>query len=182
MLKWIIIAACVLVIFVVRIVMGLLKNVPQISTALFYSCIVLTVLGLFLVGYNADRLTRLSARKSWPTAPGRVIESEVHGTEAIRPLVVYSYDVGGVSYTDSSTLEAPTFGNGRKEYEVARDLSQEHPEGSYVRVYYDPSNPAESVLMPEAPWDIYGKIGLGGTLLMLGLFGVLLPRRKISAS
>ncbi|HKK20954.1 MAG TPA: DUF3592 domain-containing protein [candidate division Zixibacteria bacterium] len=178
MLNFIIFAACVLVIVATRLIMGLLKHVPSLSSRLLYACVILLIAGIPLIYFNANKLVRLDARRHWPTTMGQVVESEVHGKDAIRPLVVYTYEVNGATYTDSSALQAPVFGNGRKEYEVARELSGEHPKGSNVRVYYDPKDPKESTLMPEAPWDVYGKIGLGATLFMLGLFGILLPRRK----
>jgi hypothetical protein len=178
MLNIIIFAVCALIIIVTRLLMGLSRHVPSVSSRLFYACVILLLAGVPLIYFNADKLVRLDARRHWPTTTGQVVESEVHGKDAIRPLVVYTYEVNGATYTDSSALQAPVFGNGRKEYEVARELSGEHPKGSNVEVFYDPSDPKESTLMPEAPWDVYGKIGFGATLFMLGLFGMLLPRRK----
>ncbi len=178
MLKFFILGGCAVAMLLTRLIMGLFGKVPVISRGLYYASLAILIIGAGLIGFDSDTLLRYEEKRHWPTVEGRVVTSEVAGTEAIRPLVIYTYSVDGVTFTDSTALQAPMFGNKRKEYEVARDLSGEHPTGSVVTVYYNPTNYQESTLTPEAPWDVYGKIGFGATLFMLGLFGMLLPLKR----
>jgi hypothetical protein len=104
--------------------------------------------------------------RRWPRVPGQIESASVKAFQErkddgpgwrthYRPEIVYSYVVEGVRYTgdkasrgvqSSSTMEAP-----------ARRRAARYAPGSTVPVYYNPENPAESVLNPGswAPWLVW---------------------------
>ena len=92
--------------------------------------LILILLGsVFLTLNSSKNLSESLERKTWPTALGRVIKAEADTSGAIRPLVIYAYEVNGRAYVDSTDLQAPGFGNSRKQYELAEESIRLYPIG-----------------------------------------------------
>ncbi len=114
-------------------------------------------------------LAKLSKRAAqWPSTEGRIVAS--------KPLVEYTYTVGGVEYRGSRVgigdLSAGTARaeNARKRYAV----------GHLRPVYYDPANPADSMLDREPPARV-GVMYAGAALtILIGLI-VVIAFSQISA-
>ncbi len=140
--------------------------------------LVIAAFGVVLAVIEIDSVIEWQRITAWPTVDGVVIESAVAGQRAIHPRVVYEYAVAGVTYVSESDLQAPMFGGKRKKYDVAKELVAEYPVGRAVTVHYDPDSAACSVLIAEVPWNVYGKLGLGITLCLLGTYG--LTRRVLA--
>lgn len=116
--------------------------------------------------------------RSWPAASGEILsaESEAYrawtrvGSDSLvrrtfyRPVIVYTYTVGGREYTaDRVTLGGQAGWSSSRFFQ--RSLAK-YPPGSPVTVYYNPSNPSEAVLERRV-WGSRLLVGLG--LLLLGL-------------
>ncbi len=132
------------------------------------------VIGLLFGQRKSDDLQRLREQRQWPTVAGKVVESKITGVKAISPQVVYEYSVAGSVYRNESALEAPGFGNAAKRQDAAEKLIAEYPVGRAITVYYRGENPAESVLNPNAPWNVYMQLGIwiflmfGGVVVVIG--------------
>ena len=140
----------------------------------FTTTSILVFLVLFLSGtvitvYSSSQLIAANKRKTWDIANATVLESSIVETGSTRPMVKYSYEVGDKTYTGSSGLQAPGFGNQAKQYEVAMKLSRKYPIGKLVSVYYNPLNNSESVIIITPHWDTYTRIAAGVTLLIASL-------------
>ncbi|UCE25362.1 MAG: DUF3592 domain-containing protein [Candidatus Zixiibacteriota bacterium] len=135
--------------------------------------------GAVLAAIEIETVLRGREMRTWPTVPGVVTESEVVGDRAIRPRVVYDYTVDGTIYRSESDLRVPMFGGRRKKYDVATKLVAKYPVGSQVTVYYQPDSVARSTIVPEVPWDVYGKLGLGVLLCLIGMTGLIQPALAI---
>lgn len=145
-----------------------------ISKQRFTTTSILVFLILFLSGsiitvYSSSQLIAANKRKTWDIANGTVLESSIVETGSTRPMVKYSYDVGDKTYTGSSGLHAPGFGNKAKQYDVAMKLSRKYPIGKLISVYYNPLNNSESVIIITPQWDTYTRIAAGVTLLIASL-------------
>jgi hypothetical protein len=114
---------------------------------------------------------KAKAAETWPTAPGRVISSEVVEEESTdreggtstwyNPVVSYSYSAGGRELT-SRRLR---FGNYRSaSRKKAEGALAPYPVGASPTVRYNPENPEECVLETTKPGPVY---------LILALFGFL---------
>jgi len=106
-------------------------------------------LGLSVWGWTILQDARASA--SWPSVEGRVISSEVtrstdaDGAVSYSPEVTYSYTVENASYTNGRIkFGENAYGNRNKAEEIAAN----YPVGRTVTVYYEPEQPALSVLEP----------------------------------
>lgn len=128
------------------------------------------IFGLLLLAVDTLVLERAEQTRHWPSAQGTIVSSElITRGEAYGPLIVYQYSVAGTIYTDSTDAGAPGFGNKNKRYNVAEYILAEYKPGSKVTVRYDPEDPRVSTITPGPRWRVFGQLGLGGTLYLIGL-------------
>jgi len=154
------------------------KTRPSIIRPLFVISLIVLPISFYLVISQSIDLQKQLGVQSRPTVAGTVTEAVVVGERAIRPKITYTYEIDSITYIQITHLNAPMFGNKRKQYDVAHTLTEEHPVGSKVVVYYNPLNPTEATMSPTVKWDTLGKIGFGAVLLMLSLFALLLPLKR----
>jgi len=132
--------------------------------------LILFLSGSFIIVYSSSQLIEANKRKTWDIAVAIVLESSVVETGSMRPMVKYSYEVDNKTYTGSSNLQAPGFGNKARQYDVAMKLSRKYPIGKLISVYYNPLNNSESVIIITPHWDTYTRIAAGVVLLIASLF------------
>ena len=116
---------------------------------------VLALAGFSIIGYGLYCVHYGHASLAWPTCTGTVTDSEVHrsrrsggrsgGVDTFRPKITYSYTVAGQQYTGNRYAIGDPASSGIRE---AQKIVGEHPVGSEVTVYYSPSRPGTSVLVP----------------------------------
>lgn len=90
------------------------------------------------------------ASRGWPSVNGKLLKLELWGKRNVdgemrdveRLSIEYSYDVHGVNHKASTAAFYTLV------YPETVDFASNHPESSEVTVYYQPTNPAESVLVP----------------------------------
>jgi hypothetical protein len=112
-------------------------------------------------------MLRASARaRQWPTAPARIERSGVRTYEKrdkssngttrwrtmVRPDVVYTYAVAGVTYRGDKVSIIRSSSN---QDAFARTVAARYPVGAELKVHYNPDNPSESALEPRAPLGLY---------------------------
>ena len=132
--------------------------------------ILATVLGLLLLTVDTLGLERAERTRHWPSVQGMIVSSElITRGEVYGPLIIYQFSVAGTTYVDSTDAGAPGFGNKNKRYNVAEYILAEYKPGSSVVVYYDPNHPEISTIVPGPRWRVFGQLGLGGTLYLIGL-------------
>jgi len=111
---------------------------------------------IFLVIMFTTR-KKAEAAKSWPTAQGTVLSSElsIHqdydsddhsSSTSYQPVVQYSYSVMGNQYTGSKIA----FGANQFDRNTAQNMVNRYIAGNPVSVYYDPNDPAKAVLETQA--------------------------------
>lgn len=130
----------------------------------------LVLLGSFLIFVQFTRLEKANAQKSWPQTNGIIVRSEVAQNRGAWPVITYEYTINGKPFTGSSSLKFPGFGGRTSRLDAAKKTIAKYPPGQKVPVYYNPQNPALSMLRPGPTWDIFGQLGLGMTLLATGMF------------
>lgn len=142
--------------------------------------------GGWLVVWDTSEILKARAIKRWPTVTGTVIQSQIIGSRAIRPLIVYRYRVGEIEVIDSSSLGIPSFGNRRIRLDESEKLTAEYAVGDTVTVHYNPDNPRQSLLYAREDWAQYMRLSLGVMLFALGIFGLthrtIRPTREMAAS
>lgn len=102
-----------------------------------------TVIGVVLLLKGVRAMARDKPGRGWPSAPGRVTNSQITLGKNSRLLVEYRYEVDGVSYEgDVAQAREPTRSLADNEA-----LWEQYPVGEEVTVYYDPANPSTAVLL-----------------------------------
>jgi hypothetical protein len=124
--------------------------------------------GAAVLGYGIRLIRDARACANWPQVDGRILRAEISvvGRERNRityaPNVTYTYSVAGKPYESSRLTLVPR--NSISRQAVEGTLAR-FPVGQNVRVFHDPADPANSVLLTTttgAEWAY----PLGGLVLI----------------
>ena len=157
------------------------RAVKRLSVLLLLLGVLLVFAGVWLIATQSEMLVTTRQHVNWPTTEGTVVTSEVVGTRAFHPHIVYQYTVAGVTYRDSTALDLPSVGGRHTAYDAASWIVEQYPVGRKVTIHYNPDNPTESGIRVFPSWDVYGKLSVGAVVLIGGLILTLLgavPRRR----
>ncbi len=133
--------------------------------------IAFAVFGLYMLLHAVSNFKRAAASAKWPTVQGLLSEVRLWGPrlidgkmqEAEKLAVKYSYDVESASYTGASPA------NYTLVYPETVAFAERHTAGNEITVYYNPKNPAESVLLPGLKRDKpYSELVLGAIAVIVG--------------
>lgn len=153
-----------------------LRSTSRISLII---AVVLLVCGGLLLNTTASRFERYSVMSHWPETQAVVTASGVIGDRAFRPNVVFTYQVDGTPYVDSSDLAMPSFGGRNNRREAADTMASMYPVGAAVTIHYDPDNPSDAKMKVSPPFSVYMQLSVGIILIALGfLAGMVSVRLK----
>ncbi|MCZ6602397.1 MAG: DUF3592 domain-containing protein [Planctomycetota bacterium] len=116
--------------------------------------------------------------KSWPTAPGMIVESSIESGTAMQgeswAEIRYTYSVAGVEHTSSKI----SYMGARASPIYALQIVEEFPVGQEVLIHYDPRSPLHALLDTGAPVETFVFVcaGIFLGLVALILFGLSLLR------
>lgn len=150
----------------------------------FILVVVLLVFGVVLGGVGMMRYNTAQASTEWPTVTGTVTSSRVQttsrdGRNEYMPRVQYSYGVEGRSFTGTRITASDEY---QKNRGSAEDILVRYPSGASVAVFYDPQDPANSVLAQGMPGNVKVMLGAGVACLALAvLIGISAVRQKARA-
>ena len=118
--------------------------------------VIFVMLGGAVLYFGARNERTAQQSRSWPTAPGRIIESrliESTSTDSdgmtsttYRPTIRYSYEVGGKNYQGDRLNRGMSMAY---DAGTARIMAR-YPMDGTVTVYYNPASPAELALETTA--------------------------------
>lgn len=155
-----------------------------------YFCLGLFVLvfvgvGIYLILRSKRDKEKARQSLNWPATSGKVLaarmieststDSDGDSSTTYRAHVQYEYEVMGASYTNDKVnvgMVVSTSSTKKAQETLAR-----YPVGSTVKVYYDPNNPADSVLEQKASSNltlILGIIFLGIGLCLVLPVGIII--------
>jgi hypothetical protein len=143
-----------------------------LSVAAFFAALA----GCTLLVFSGHTIYRNRVARQWPVTDGRVIESRVvlrrvgdaskGNATAPRAAVRFTYAVGGRQFVSSNVSYARGIGATSPVFDPSYAVA--FPEGTPVRVAYDPADPSEAVI--DASHDPYGTLALGA-VLVIGFVG-----------
>ncbi|MFW6184739.1 MAG: DUF3592 domain-containing protein [Chloroflexota bacterium] len=125
-----------------------LRGIKQATDRIGRVVVGLSLLVLLLTAFVRD-LRQFPRSFSWPAAQGEVVESSITIDDDFSVDFTYAYTVDGVTYEGSriTFFQYAVFAN---RYQNEQLVAQ-HPPGTPVQIYYDPADPAQSVLMRTIP-------------------------------
>ncbi|MBL1458310.1 MAG: DUF3592 domain-containing protein [Methylophaga sp.] len=143
----------------------------------------LTLLGIYLLKHSLSSYQKALASQRWPSVNGQLTDVLLWGSRNIggeikdveKLNVEYNYQINGQNYT--GTL--PTFYT--LMYPETLEFANQHPVNSDIKIYYNPKNPSESVLIPgprkDKPYSdlILGFLGviIGAAIAVLSWMGII---------
>lgn len=134
--------------------------------------------GIFATISGIRNRRKASASQNWPAAGGvitnawivesRETDEDGYTSTNYTPKWEYQYQVGVNTYTNNRISFGGVTSYGRRK--KAQDALNRFPVNSQVRTYYDPANPADSVLV-QGTKGTMGGIIVGIILMMLSVCG-----------
>ena len=132
----------------------------------------LMCLGVVIACVVGPLVYRAYQSYQWPSVEGKIVSMEYEFNHSSKyPMgdvqISYEYTVGGSNY--QSERVRPLSKGYRAEAVRIKNFVNEHQKGMPVKVYYDPKQPAEAVLLQGPTWEIWGPLlPVGPLLLLLG--------------
>ncbi len=144
--------------------------------------LLLIAVGLIVIAL----VLQLRARRSmsWPSTTGVVnsatiderVKTGSNGTSTLYcPMIAYEYEVDGHHYMQNRLLMGgPVSSRSRSRVQKWVDR---YPEGSAVKIYYNPADPSESVLERKANGPVMILWGMAAILVLVAIgAGVMIER------
>lgn len=122
-----------------------------------YFVLVLVFIGLYGLIKTISKLPKLAAMKHWPTASGKITRSDVINSPRTGKRreqtyindITYHYQVDGVSFESKRIFYGSVDSRADKAHHDAL-ASGKYKVGADVPVFYNPKNPKDSLLEPDA--------------------------------
>ncbi|MCM8538380.1 MAG: DUF3592 domain-containing protein [Lentisphaeraceae bacterium] len=131
--------------------------------------IIFILFGALVCYFGYTSAEKGEASKSWPTVKGKITYSEVlHSRNGYFPSVDYEYSINGVKYINYD-IDYGRVVERSKAQSFAKRIVKRFYLGSEVDIYYDPSDPEESVLIPGGNTMNWFLIAFGGIFIAIGL-------------
>ena len=138
------------------------------------------------VYWGKPTLENSQASKNWPTVSGVVKTSEVSQSKSrdsnsrmYSPHVTFEYEVDGHTFVSSKVAVSSGSGWSSSESSSSYQVVNKYPQGSAVKVAYDPEDPSYAVLETGTNLTAYIYYYLGPVFVGLGLLMVSIPLVKI---
>jgi hypothetical protein len=141
-------------------------NVMKDAMVLLVPVVVFGLGGAFMVFVGRRTTQSGTASMKWPTAPGRIVSSEVkRGAKgSARPAITYTYTVDGQTHTGTRV----NFNAGHISLNDSNRLVSTYPADSDAIIFYNPADPSEAVLEAGAKGGLLVTI-FGAVLLLLAV-------------
>jgi hypothetical protein len=131
-------------------------------------------IGCAILMYGRSLSSKAQASLDWLSVEGEIAHSAVllerdragSGNRISKADIVYRYKVGGRDYS-STTISVCDMGAGSR---YAESIVERYPDKLKVKVYYDPSDPSDSLLEPGDAAGVKLLSLIGGGFLAGGLF------------
>ncbi|KAA0258296.1 MAG: DUF3592 domain-containing protein [Chloroflexi bacterium] len=132
-------------------------------------------LGLFIIAKTLFEINNGNASRKWSTTQGVVTHSGEFTTHRVSDGIMrkstssffqYEYTVNGEKQIGTRIFFGDTFIS-LFSFLAAKGAIEKYKEGQTVTVYYNPSNPQNSVLEPGAKWQAFAALVLGVVLVIV---------------
>jgi hypothetical protein len=151
-----------------------------------------TLLGFaILLFWAVPAMLAGNATEDWIATQGTIVESSIvsvsvnsgrrgQASTKYRPELLYEYLADGSKYSSSKIeVGAPLVFKRREQASLS---AQPYTQGSTPTVFYNPVNPAESVLKQGASWSAYLPLSVAGICMPIGILMMTMSALKLSRS
>jgi hypothetical protein len=132
----------------------------------------LLLFSLTMLRYALNNNSKAKASNNWATTNGKLTKLQLWGKRRVDGEMVdsenvsikYQYEVNGKTFTGNRTAFYTLH------YPETVGFAERYPQGSTVSVFYNPTNPAESVIVPGLhPQKPNGEIWLASIIVVVSL-------------
>ncbi len=131
-----------------------------------YFAIIFMMFGMIALFFGVRSAAEGLAARNWPTAQGRMLQARVTEFRTAKNIRIarlcldldYLYMVGDKIY-EGHRLNSGWRCFGSQEH--VREILARYPSGKELKVYYNPDNPALSMLEPGLDWTVFFLLGVG---------------------
>ncbi len=139
----------------------------------------MTLFGLLLIYPALAQFGEISRSKSWPSVNGTILLSVIPQTtdagsrkaSEVKQFINYRYRVNGDEFIGHKV----TLYDGDDRYFVSW-MRRHFPKGSPCKVFFDPLDPANAVLVTGFPWTLERRTWIGALCLVTGVLGLIFRR------
>lgn len=126
---------------------------------------------------------RYQGPANWPATMGEITRAYIYRHErrtptavevTYTPVITYTYTVAGQTYTGQRRTFEPDDQVSYRAERVARGLIAGAPEGTWVKVYYNPRVPQQAVLVPQRPVAHNAVLWYGVANVLVGALAIVL--------
>ncbi len=155
----------------VLLALSLIKRdtVRRVPSVLWWLALFIAIIALIIIFTQQIRFENHRRLNNWKPVNATIEFSRVIGERAFRPEVVFRYQVKGRIYRDTTYFNRPSFGGRRNRLESAENIVKANQPGNLLKVYYNPTQPAQARLKTRLPWDFYGQLSFGVLLLIMAV-------------
>lgn len=153
------------------------RRASRINAGLLVFGIVFLVLGVSISGaMMVPAVLDGMAARDWPSTDAELLEARIYASggqsdASFEAQARYRYRVGGQLYeNDRVGLHSGSDNIGDFQQRLGQELVDAFTQGRQIRVWYDPLNPANSLLNRELRWGLLAFVGI--FLLLFGGFGL----------
>jgi len=138
--------------------------------------VIFAIIGAGIAVYGIGEVRKAKATMNWPSTQARIIRSEIvrHPASDIGkpdtygPEIGYEYVIDGRKLTGNNIAFGVT--GASSDHGFAEEYVAKFPAGKGVNVFFDPTNPQDSVLERGASGKTYFPLGLGLIFVIMGCF------------
>jgi len=140
-------------------------NIPLLAGSVF------ALFGVYLLGHAIASYKSAVASQSWPTTDGQLTDLRLWGKrnidgemkDAEKLAVEYRYEINGLKYTGRSAAFYTLV------YPKTVEFAERYSSGRGITIYYNPSDPSESVIVPgRNPDKPYSDLIMGALGVVIG--------------
>jgi hypothetical protein len=149
---------------------------PIVRFGAWFAAVLFVLVGLVCGVVSFQNFRRARETAGWPSVRGEILNVEVKLTGGYYyPTVSYAYTVGGRELIGDRIRVKD---NGSDSYDIAEEGIEGLAQGNVVEVYFNPSDPAESVLQPGAGYQEHAMLVISVVTFVMGVAAILWVRRS----
>lgn|GEM_PF-1880182 len=117
---------------------------------LIIAMIIWFLISFSFIGISLINIIKGQENESWPSVDGIILFSDIdrssgsEGGSTYGAKITYKYNLNGINYTSDAISCGYAYSS---DYSAAYQLVENYPVGKTVKIYYNPNNPPEAVLI-----------------------------------
>ena len=150
----------------------------SVRLSFYLGMFAVALFGIFCFSVGVYQVRKSTSAVKWPTVEGIVLSAKVRRLPKAdgrsrgnyRPDIEYQYCFNGKTFKNDKIY----FFEAGLSKTASQSFVCKYAPGNYIKVFYNPNNPSESVLEPKLSWRGYALVFIGVAMfaLVYGMFRI----------